>query len=47
MKETITLGKLTKYGSFQTITLSTKSVPGDGKHGNGTKGGKGFSFLFM
>lgn len=34
----IDFGKLIEYGTFESITLSKKSKPGDGKHGGGVKG---------
>lgn len=34
-------GSIKKAGAFNVLTQSTKSVPGDGTHGNGVKGGGG------
>ena len=45
MKEMVVAGEFIEYGKFEAITLSAKSNPGDGKHGNGVKGGRDFSSL--
>ena len=35
----ISKGEIKTIGKFEVVTRSHKSTPGDGTHGNGTKGG--------